>query len=296
MSQMVLPTLDAALSNAEFVRIPPPQLLKWVGNKQRFAPEIVKLIPTSFGRYIEPFVGSGAVLGAVAPKHGIAADVLAPLIDFWNLVKDDPGILARSYASNYKRFQEDPANQYRSIRARYNKIPTPGGLLFLSRSCYGGIVRFTKSGQMSTPIGPHTPISPETFQRRLELWTERIRGTKFVHQDFSVTIAEAERGDVIYCDPPYAHSQSILYGAQAFQLERLWESIGEATRRGAKVLLSIDGSKKSGDIELCVNFPKGLFKREIRVACGRSMLRRFQRAGQTLEGEMVQDRLMLSWS
>lgn len=42
-------------------------LLKWVGNKQRFASEIVSYFPLEFGSYFEPFVGSGGVLATLAP-------------------------------------------------------------------------------------------------------------------------------------------------------------------------------------------------------------------------------------
>jgi len=61
------------------------------------------------------------------------------------------------------------------------------------------------------------------------------------------------------------------------------------------VALSIDGSKKSGDVLCRVPIPKGLFQREALVNCGRSMLRRFQMNGRTLEEEVVADRLLLTY-
>ena len=60
-------------------------------------------------------------------------------------------------------------------------------------------------------------------------------------------------------------------------------------------MLSIDGTKRSGDRICDVPIPDGLFEREVFVNCGRSMLRRFQMAGQTLEGEVVADRLLLTY-
>jgi hypothetical protein len=45
-----------------YARIPPKQLLKWIGNKQRFAAAIARVFPSNFKTYFEPFVGSGAVL------------------------------------------------------------------------------------------------------------------------------------------------------------------------------------------------------------------------------------------
>lgn len=106
----------------------------------------------------------------------------------------------------------------------------------------------------------------------------------------------AKRGDLIYCDPPYSHSQSILYGAQAFKLEELFDSIDKAKSKGVKIALSIDGNKKSGDYLCDLPIPKGLFKEELFISVGRSMLRRFQMEGQTLETEQVADRLLLTYS
>jgi len=101
-------------------------------------------------------------------------------------------------------------------------------------------------------------------------------------------------GDVVYCDPPYVHTQAILYGAQRFRLPELLECIADAKRRGVFVALSIDGSKKSGNQICDLPIPDGLFELEVLVNVGRSMLRRFQMQGESLEGEVVRDRLLLT--
>lgn len=106
---------------------------------------------------------------------------------------------------------------------------------------------------------------------------------------------EAVAGDLVYCDPPYTYSQTILYGAQAFSLADLLSAIYDCKRRGVFVALSIDGTKRSGDLLCDHKIPDGLFEREVMVHCGRSMLRRFQLPGQTLESEEVSDRLLLSY-
>lgn len=106
-------------------------------------------------------------------------------------------------------------------------------------------------------------------------------------------IARAE--DLVYCDPPYSHSQAILYGAQEFNLDALLRQIERCKRRGVRVALSIDGTKRSG-AHLCeLSIPRGLFKRQVFINCGRSMLKRFQMNGRSLEGEVVSDRLLLTY-
>jgi DNA adenine methylase len=61
------------------------------------------------------------------------------------------------------------------------------------------------------------------------------------------------------------------------------------------VALSIDGTKRSGDLVCDLPIPRGLFKREVYVNVGRSMLKRFQMNGKTLEKEVVKDRLLLTY-
>jgi len=273
------------------------QLLKWIGNKQRFAHEIIDYFPKEYGTYYEPFLGSGAVLGTLSPVSAVASDTLEPLIEIWQMLSNEPETLKQWYLDRWNQVMSgDKKEGYEKVKASYNANPNGADLLFLSRSCYGGVIRFRKAdGYMSTPCGVHQPIKPESFSKRVDIWYSRTNGTDFVSSDFEATLESAQSGDLVYCDPPYSDSQTILYGAQSFTLERLFNAIDRCKSRGVKVVLSIDGSKKTGKKILSVPFPEGLFENEVYINCGRSMLRRFQLEGQTLENEVVVDRLLLTY-
>jgi DNA adenine methylase len=273
------------------------QLLKWIGNKQRYAHEIIGFFPDEFDRYIEPFVGSGAVLATLAPKQAIASDALRPLIELWQAVVDRPADVAEWYKSRWDRMAAvGKTAAFEVVRASYNANPNAADLLFISRSCYGGVLRFRqRDGAISTPCGAHAPVSPASFERRLNIWRQRIGRTHFIHSDFEPVMDRAVAGDLVYCDPPYSHSQSILYGAQSFNLSRLMSAIDRCKRRGVSVVLSIDGMKRSGRFLCDVEIPEGLFEREAAVNCGGSMLKRFQMKGESIEGEQVRDRLLLTY-
>lgn len=275
----------------------PRQLLKWVGNKQRFARDIGSLLPARYRCYIEPFLGSGAVLGTLAPSSAIASDSFGPLMEIWQTLQKRPKVLESWYSERWQRMRDgDRRAVYEDIKAAYNANPNGADLVFLCRSCYGGIVRFRRTdGHMSTPIGAHQPISPVEFANRVTVWHQRVEHVRFVHADFEEVMARARREDVIYCDPPYSDTQSILYGAQSFDLSRLFEAIEQCRRRDVRVVMSIDGTKKSGDHLCDVLIPEGVFERELWLDGHRSMLRRFQLGGQTLESEVVSDRLLLTY-
>ena len=55
----------------------------------------------------------------------------------------------------------------------------------------------------------------------------------------------ARPGDLVYCDPPYTHSQAILYGAQSFSLRKLFHSIRHCKD---KIFFSValDATEKDG--------------------------------------------------
>lgn len=185
---------------------------------------------------------------------------------------------------------------YEKIKASYNVAPNAADLLFICRSCYGGVVRFRQSdGYISTPVGIHNPISPQSFSERVDVWRTRTRGAVFHQMEYEEAMGMAKPGDMIYCDPPYSHSQAILYGAQSFSLLHLLEVIEKCKSRGVWVALSIDGSKKSGNLLCELPIPKRLFEREVFINVGRSMLKRFQMNGSSLEMEVVADRLLLTY-
>lgn len=283
---------DSLLS---YDRTPPPQLLKWIGNKQRVANIIAKVFPKDYGTYFEPFLGSGAILGAMAPQKGVVSDILSPLIDLWNLLQEDPEKLFKHYKQSWEKYIVDPKRTYTQILASYNSSPNALDFLFISRTCYGGVIRFTKAGTMSTPMGPHKPISPDTFRNRMILWRNRVKNTKFICASFEKIMDQTNAGDIVYCDPPYLDSQSILYGAQSFKIDNLWDAIRTSKTRGAKIALSIDGYKKSGSKIIKLDMPNSLFERELLVNNGSSMLRRFQKKDELMIGEDVHDRLLLTW-
>ncbi|NQT38666.1 MAG: DNA adenine methylase [Planctomycetes bacterium] len=285
---------------AEEERKPKPfklQLLKWIGNKQRFAHEIISNFPADYGVYHEPFLGSGAVLGTLAPKRAFASDAFESLIEIWQTLHDSPETLKRWYAERWHRMDKSGKQEaYEAVKADYNANPSGADLVFLCRACYGGVVRFRKEdGYMSTPCGIHDPVSPDSFSMRVNEWHKRTADVSFGAMDFEKAMRRAKEGDIIYCDPPYSFTQKILYGAQKFSLERLFDVIVDCKARGVRVALSIDGSKKSGNLICNVPIPDGVFEEEAFVNCGRSMLRRFQMNGQTLEEEVVADRLLLTY-
>ncbi|QFP80305.1 DNA adenine methylase [Latilactobacillus graminis] len=284
-----------------------PQLFKWVGNKHRFADEIISYMPDDIQNYYEPFLGSGAVLGHLAyyssnvyefNKHFESlngSDIMTPVVDIFNIVKNSPDLLVDRYAYWSDLAKDDRKIAYQKAIDSYNNTGNPLDFFYVSRSAYSAIIRFRKDdGFMSTPIGPHTPISTGTLSQRVDIWHDILTdvNTNFRQESFEESFLRAREGDLIYCDPPYTHSQTILYGAQAFLLEDLWDKIEDAKARNVRVMVSLNSLSKDGEV---VEPPRGLFERDIVIDVGKSMIDRLQNGGRSKQYKSVNDKLLLTW-
>ena len=109
-------------------------LLKWIGNKQRFAHHIASFFPSQMTTSREPFVGSAAVLATLAPNCGIASDAFLPLIEIWQTLSTDPELLKLWYAERWLFSKEgDKVEQYEKIKSAYNARPNGADLLFVTQ-------------------------------------------------------------------------------------------------------------------------------------------------------------------
>lgn len=286
--------------NADRIKNPPPQLLKWIGNKHKQAPAITSFLPSDYNRYFEPFLGTGAVLAAMHPmfpQFGIASDVIKPLVEIMRMLQSTEGTrqLIGSYKTNWELFMPNRTRHYKRVLERYNRYPNAYDLLFIVRTCMWGIVRFTKDGILSVPMEEHRdPMHPDRFSETAPAWTKRFKYVNFAHASYKDIMGLAGEGDLVYCDPPYLGSQNRLYGAHGFLFQELVTAIEGCASRGAKVALSIDG-KSPGGKTVGLDIPSELFKRKFLIYTGRSPLSRIQNGGGKVNGNPDNDRLLLTW-
>src|SRR5437588_1603616 len=122
------PTLQGSIfapgSSTQVIGSTNRQLLKWVGNKQRFAHQIISHFPQQYGAYFEPFLGSGAVLGALAPTKGVGSDGFGPLMEIWRTLSESPDTLKRWYAQRRNLLGSgDKVEVYERVKMSYNAHP-----------------------------------------------------------------------------------------------------------------------------------------------------------------------------
>ena len=278
-----------------------PSLIKWTGSKRAQAATIVELMP-DYQRYVEPFVGGGAVLFLASRGDAIAADVYEPLVQLWKLAQEDPESLVHDYAQQWENLQQEldsldvsqvkkrsgiPAYYY-DVRIRFNATKSPLDLNFLMRTCVNGIVRFNAAGEFNNSFHlSRRGMVPERFEKVVREWQEVLNGVTFVCQDYEETLADARKGDFVYLDPPYAGNHQRY--VENLDLGRFFSALEDLNRRGVKWALSFDGRR--GGLDLTHEVPSSLFKRQLYIANGNSAVHK------VLNGpiEKVQESLYLSY-
>ena len=246
-------------------------VIKWSGSKRAQSDKIKAFFPASFGTYYEPFIGGGSMLYAVNPEKSVCGDLCKSLIDLWKEIRDNPNELAKGYAVRWLKLQEEGYTAYYSIRYDFNENRSPCDLLFLSRTCVNGLIRFNSKGEFNNSFHYSRPgIRPDSLKKIILDWSSRIQGTDFLAGDYTETTSEAKAGDIVYLDPPYFHTKGRYFGSIDFN--RFLKYLEDLNKRGVKYLLSFDG--KCGNDDYIVDFPKDLYKRHELLPSGNSTFKK----------------------
>lgn len=242
-------------------------LLKWAGGKRQLLPALRRHYPPDFNRYLEPFVGSGAVffdLHAAGRLHGrrvCLTDVNADLIGCYRTVRDDAEAVILHLAALEEEHRERGAACYYDVRdRRFNPARaaldgraatayTPAlaaMLIYLNRTGYNGLFRLNRQGGFNVPAGRYA--DPRICDPRHVRDVARALSADRVGLEcagFEEVLGEAGAGDFVYCDPPYAplsrtasFAQYTAGGFGARDHERLLAAVVAAAGRGALVLVS----------------------------------------------------------
>jgi DNA adenine methylase len=217
--------------------------LKWAGGKRQLLPHLLRQAPRRFGRYLEPFVGGGALFFALRPRQATLADVNERLIRTYRGVAgrvDDVVRLLRGYP-------HDPDFFYR-IRAvdidAASDAEVAAWFIYLNKTGYNGLYRVNSKNRFNVPFGRYA--NPTVCDEpTLRACAAALADKDVVVADFEAVATRARRGDFVYFDPPYAPlsatSSFTSYTSRGFgeaDQVRLRDVALGLKKRGVHVLLS----------------------------------------------------------
>lgn len=199
-------------------------VLKYRGGKSREIPRFLQYIPDDFDRYIEPFLGGGAVYFYLEPENAILNDINQRLMTFYNQLRDNYSEMRcqldkiqREYENNQTKYKADKdknpdahvenANEdlYYRMRRFFNHPDESNYLdgvtyFFINKTAYSGMIRYNNNGEYNVPFGRYPNLNTQLVT---EQHSCLLKKADLYNVDYNQIFNMANENDFIFLDPPY---------------------------------------------------------------------------------------------
>jgi len=200
-------------------------LFMWAGGKTRLIKKYKEkeILPDSFDKYVEPFVGAGAMFIWAYEKNPNAKFVLndsnESIMGIYKAIKKDTEEFMRNMDSlsdaylplsreNRKAFYYELRRQHAYEYSAWSATQEAATLYFLMKTGFNGIWQINKNtnGRFGTPSGLLNQKDKVYDKDNLLKWSEALKRCKLMTGDFQETLSEATSDSYIFLDPPYRGS------------------------------------------------------------------------------------------
>ena len=258
--------------------------VKWAGGKGGVISQLKNFYPFDLEngvieKYVEPFVGGGAVLIDILQKYDVkeayAFDINVDLINCYNVIKQDVESLIEELSKKENEFLsigiDNRQEYFYKVRSEYNSYKIEDGIdvkrasefIFLNRTCFNGLYRVNKSGEFNVPCGKYkNPTICDA--KNLRNLSKLIQNVKFLYGDYKNSSTYVDSKTFVYFDPPY-RPLSITSGFTSYTKEdfndedqkELAKYYNELSNKKAKLMLSNSNPKNTNKED---NFFEDIYK------------------------------------
>lgn len=216
--------------------------LKWAGGKRWLVTSHSDFLTLPYKRYIEPFLGSGAVFFHLTPKRAILADSNKELINTYQAIKDNWKGVKKELQIHHRNHSK---KYYYAMRSSNPRTPhtKAARFIYLNRTCWNGLYRVNLKGEFNVPLGTKNRVVLESDD--FKAISLLLRNADLRASDFESIVNLAGSGDLVFVDPPYTVKHNlngfIKYNETLFTWNdqiRLRDCVVQAKERGATILLT----------------------------------------------------------
>ena len=219
-------------------------ILKWAGGKTQLLPEITARMPESYNKYIEPFIGGGALFFRLNADKAVIADSNPELVNMYRVIAEhgDQVIEAlQGYRNEEEMFYEVRAKDW----TKCDNIEAAARMIYLNHTCFNGLYRLNRKGQFNTPYGRYKNPTICNAEKIIAA-AGVLKNAEIVCGDYlDVLKRYAKKGDFIFLDPPYVpiseYADFKRYTKEQFyesDQRNLAEEVHRLVGLGCKVMLT----------------------------------------------------------
>jgi DNA adenine methylase len=228
--------------------------VKWAGGKGQIIPQISQLIPAKFTRYIEPFLGGGAVYFYLSSCRNLdfaafLSDTNIELMNVYVAIRDHAEELIKILRYHQHEYRKSPSKYFYKLRdrIRLDDLERAARFITLNKTCYNGLYRVNRNGHFNVPVGRYkNPLICDDKNIRNVSRLLRNSRTHIKSTDYEDAVMRSARSDdFVYLDPPYNPVSSTAnftgYTNNGFSTEdqyQLAKAFKKLDKRGCKLLLS----------------------------------------------------------
>jgi DNA adenine methylase len=243
-----------------------------MGNKGKHLKHILPLFPDSYERYVEPFLGTGAVFLALRPCRFLINDLNSDVMDCWKIIRDTPpSLFLEKWYQWGNAFRNLPSteeklrvcrnivhflNDSQSKLSKLSKLDRTILYLLLTFCAYMGIVRM-KDKYIIKGLeyniyakDRYSFLTSEFAENWRNVHTFLSKTPKHKHciqqGDYKRILEQCKEGDIVFLDPPYMenHSYHFEYNKGEKErlgpsfLEELMDEMGKLDKKGVKWMMT----------------------------------------------------------
>ncbi len=205
---------------------------------------IIAQMPESYNKYVEPFIGGGALFFALEPDNAIIADSNPELINLYQQVASNVDKIIAILETC-----QNTSDEFYRIRALvWEDLPkeeAAARMIYLNKTCYNGLYRVNKKGQFNCPYGKYK--NPNICDKEALITASKtLKKATIICGDYlNVLQHYVSKGDFVFLDPPYVpvseYADFKRYTKEQFyegDQRHLADEVGRLKALGAYVLLT----------------------------------------------------------
>ncbi len=184
----------------------PSPIIKWAGGKTKLLGNLTSLMPASYRRYYEPFMGGAALFFHLTPKSAVLNDFNPDLVNMYRCVAWNVEAVIKRLKKHREAHCESyfyaMRNHWNDRTKRRSEVERAAAFIYLNKTCYNGLWRVNSKGMFNVPVGRYE--SPQVFDPAiLRAASATLQQAELVSGHFADACESAGAGDFVYFDPPY---------------------------------------------------------------------------------------------
>jgi DNA adenine methylase len=191
-------------------------LIKWSGGKSDEIKIFVNHFPKNYKKYIEPFLGGGAVFFYLKPENAVVSDVHIELIDLYKSISN--GKSKEIY--DFMKISPNEEKKYYEIRDDMeikDELDRAKRFYYLRKTCFRGMLRYNKKGKFNIPFGRYKTLNyneliNKDYENLLSKTDILNKGFEYMFENYN------DENNFMFLDPPY-DSEFTDYGYCKFGKE-----------------------------------------------------------------------------